>query len=119
MTPSIRVALAALALAASPFASAKPQLVAVSPAQGQQLDAPPIEIRLTFSERVDARRASIKLVSAEGKRFDADRPHADKADPLTIAASVPVLRRGAWRARWTAVGADGRKVHGDVQFSIK
>jgi hypothetical protein len=119
MKTSLRLALAALAAAASPFAFAHASLVASSPARNQVLDAPPIEIRLTFNERVEPRRCSIKLVSAAGRRFDADRPRADKTDPKSIAASVPVLRSGSYRARWTAVGGDGHKTHGDFSFVVK
>jgi len=114
-----RLALAALAAAASPFACAHAALLASSPAKGQVLDAPPMEVRLTFNERVDARHSSVKLVSAAGKNYDADRPHPDKTDPRSIAASVPVLRPGVYRARWTAVGADGHKTRGDFSFTIR
>jgi methionine-rich copper-binding protein CopC len=114
-----RLALAAAACVASPFVFARPTLVGSSPAKDQVLDAPPIEIRLTFNEHVEARASSIKLVSATGKHFDADRPHPDKADPHSIVASVPVLRPGAYRARWTTVGSDGHKSRGDLSFTIR
>ena len=119
MKTTLRLALSALVLAASPLAFAKTTLVASSPAKDQALDAPPIELRLTFSEHVDARTCRIKLVSGDGRNIDADRPHGDKADPNSLVASVPVLRKGSYRARWTAVGADGHKVHGDFAFSVK
>lgn len=112
-------AIAALGLAASPLAFARTVLVASWPAKGQALETTPAEIRLTFNEHVDARRCTVKLVSAAGKNFDADRPHADKSDPNSVAASVPVLRRGSYRARWTAVGADGHRVRGDFSFTVK
>ena len=119
MKTVLRITLAALGVAASPFAFAHAQLVASSPAKNQVLDAPPIEIHLTFNEHVEPRYSSVKLVSAAGKYFDADRPHADKTDPNSIAASVPVLRSGVYRARWTAVGSDGHKTHGDFSFTVK
>ncbi len=119
MKTPFRLALAALGIAASPFALAHAQLVSSSPAKDQVLDAPPIEIHLKFNEHVEARHSSVKLVSGTGKNFDADRPHADKTDPASIVASVPVLRPGVYRARWTAVGSDGHKTHGDFSFTIK
>jgi methionine-rich copper-binding protein CopC len=119
MKTSSKLALATAALALSPLAFAHAQLVASSPAKDQALDAPPIEIHLTFNEHVEPRYSSVKLVSAAGKNFDCDRPHADKADPMSIVASVPVLRSGVYRARWTAVGGDGHKTHGDFSFTIK
>jgi methionine-rich copper-binding protein CopC len=119
MKTSLRAALAAAALLASPCVLARTALVASLPANGQVLDASPTEIRLTFNEHVDARGASVKLVSAKGQHWDCDRPHGDRADPATLAATVPVLRSGSYRARWTVVAPDGRKMHGDLQFSIK
>jgi methionine-rich copper-binding protein CopC len=119
MKTTTRLALCALALAAAPLAFAKTTLVASSPAKDQALEAPPIELRLTFSERVEPRTCRIKLVSGDGRNVDADRPHADRSDPNSLVASVPVLRKGSWRARWTAVGADGHKLRGDFSFSIK
>ena len=119
MNTSKHLALSVLALAFSPLAFAHATLLASSPSKGQTLDAPPIELHLTFNEHVEARYCRIKLVSADGRNVDADRPHADKADPNAIVASVPVLRAGTWRARWTAVGGDGHKTHGDFSFTIK
>ncbi len=119
MKTSIRLALAAAAVAASPLALAHASLVASLPAKDQVLDAPPTQIHLTFNEHVEPRYSSIKLVSDKGKNFDCDRPAADKADPMSIVASVPVLRSGTYRARWTAVGGDGHKTHGDFSFTIK
>ena len=119
MKTTFRLALAALAAAASPFALAHAQLVASSPSKGQVLDAPPIEIKLTFNEHVEPRFARVKLVSADKKYFDADRAHADKTDPNSVEMSVPVLKSGSYRAVWTAVGDDGHKTHGDFTFTIK
>ena len=119
MKTTFRLALAALAAAASPFAFGHAQLVASSPAKDQVLAAPPIEIKLTFNEHVDPRFARVKLVSADKKYFDADRAHADKTDPNSVEMSVPVLKSGSYRAVWTAVGDDGHKTHGDFSFTIK
>ena len=119
MNTVLRLAFAGAAAALSPLAFAHAQLVASSPAKGQVLDAPPIEIRLTFSEHVEPRYARLKLVSADKKYFDADRAHADKVDPNSVVMSVPVLRKGTWRAVWTAAGGDGHKTHGDFTFTVK
>jgi methionine-rich copper-binding protein CopC len=118
MNHPLRIALATLATALSPLACAHASLADSFPARGQTLTGSPAEIHLTFNEAVEARHCRIKLVSDAGKNFDADRPVADKTRPNTIVAAVPVLKPGSYSARWTAVGGDGHKTHGDFSFVV-
>ncbi len=118
MNISTRIALATLASALSPLAFAHAALVDSFPAKDQTVTGSPSEIHLTFNEHVEARWCRIKLVSNAGKNFDADRPAADKSNPNAIVASVPVLKPGTYSARWTAVGSDGHKTHGDFSFTV-
>ena len=118
MNPSLRIALATLAVTLSPLAMAHALLVDSFPAKGQVTAGSPAEIHITFNEHVEARLCRIKLVSGDGKNFDADRPAADKANPNAIVAAIPVLKPGTYSARWTAVGSDGHKTHGDFSFTV-
>ena len=118
MNDTTRIALATLAATLSPLAFAHASLVESFPAKGQTLAGSPAEIHLAFNERVEPRFCRIKLVSDAGKNFDADRPSADKTRPNAIVAAVPVLKPGTYSARWTAVGSDGHKTHGDFSFTI-
>ena len=118
MNHTTRIALAILAATLSPLAFAHASLVDSFPAGGQTITGSPSEIHLTFNEHVEARYCRIKLVSNAGKNFDADRPAADKTNPNAVVAAVPVLRPGTYSARWTAVGADGHKTHGNFSFTI-
>ena len=118
MNTSLRIALATLAVAISPLASAHASLVDSFPAKGAVVTGSPSEIHLTFNEHVEARFCRVKLVSDAGKNFDADRPAADKTNPNAIIAAVPVLKPGKYSARWTAVGSDGHKTHGDFSFTV-
>jgi len=114
----VRLVLAAGAVVASTTAGAHALLVASVPARGQTLEAPPTEIRLTFNEHVEPRFTRVKLVNEAGQHLDADRAQPDKNDPNSVTCSVPVLKRGTWRAAWTAVGTDGHKTHGDFSFTV-
>ena len=118
MNIPLRIALAAVAVALSPLASAHASLVGSFPAKGETVTGSPSEIHLTFNEHVEARYCRVKLVSDAGKNFDADRPSADTANPNAIIAAVPVLKPGTYSARWTAVGSDGHKTHGDFSFTV-
>lgn len=116
---ALRLAIAGALVASSALASAHALLVSSAPTKGQVLEAPPTEIRLTFSEHVEARYTRVKLVDSAGKVLDADRAQPDKNDPNTVALAVPVLKSGNWRATWTTVGTDGHKTRGDLRFSVK
>ena len=118
MNTPLRFALATLAATLSPLALAHASLVESFPAKGQTLTGPPAEIHLTFNEQVEPKLCRVKLVSDGGKNFDADRPVPDKARANTIVAAVPVLKPGTYSARWTAVGSDGHKTHGDFSFTV-
>ena len=118
MTTPLRFALATVAATLSPLAFAHATLVDSFPAKGQTVTGSPAEIHLTFNEHVEPRYCRIKLVSDAGKNFDADRPVADKTTPNAIIAAVPELKPGTYRARWTAVGGDGHKTHGDFSFTV-
>ena len=118
MNTPLRIALATLAATLSPLVFAHATMVDSFPAKGQVLTASPAEIHITFNEHVEARYCRVKLVSDDGKTFDADRPAADKANPNAIVASVPMLKPGHYSARWTAVGSDGHKTYGDFKFTV-
>jgi copper resistance protein C len=118
MTTPLRLALATVAATLSPLAFAHAKLVDSFPGKGQTLTGSPVEIHLTFNEHVEPRYCRIKLVSDGGKNFDADRPSADKTKANAIVAAVPVLRPDTYSVRWTAVGSDGHKTHGDFKFTV-
>jgi methionine-rich copper-binding protein CopC len=118
MNTPLRIALATLAATLSPMVFAHAAMVDSFPAKGQVLTASPAEIHITFNEHVEPRLCRVKLVSDAGKNFDADRPSPDKARANTIVAAVPVLKPGTYSARWTAVGSDGHKTHGDFSFTV-
>ena len=118
MNYTTRIALATLAAALGPPALAHASLVDSFPAKGQTLTGSPAEIHLRFNEQVEPRYCRIKVVSDTGKNFDADRPAADKTRPNAIVAAIPVLKPGVYSARWTAVGDDGHKTHGDFSFTV-
>jgi methionine-rich copper-binding protein CopC len=118
MKALLHTSLAIFAAALSPLAMAHASMVDSFPAKGQTLTASPAEIHITFNEHVEARYCRIKLRSADGKNFDADRPAPDKANPNAIVASVPVLKPGSYHAVWTAMGSDGHKTHGDFSFTV-
>jgi methionine-rich copper-binding protein CopC len=109
---------AAMAVTLAAPAIAHTRLVASSPAANATLRTGPTTITLTFNER---------LVAAFSK-FELTMPAHDMKVPVRTALSsdgkrlVGTLERpltkGSYRVAWTAAGADGHRMTGEVAFTV-
>ena len=120
-TASRRTALsAALAvlfalLFASP-AAAHAELVDVSPASGAQLERPPSEVRLTFTESVNLITDGIRLLDEDGASVPTPAP---TATGHTVTWPMPPdLPDGPYIVTWRVVSADGHPVSGAFSFGV-
>ena len=77
------------------------------------------EIRLGFSEPVEAKLSTIQIEDREDRKVVEPDAQADPAD-----AEVLVLRLfeklppGAYKLRWAVVAADGHRMKGDYSFVV-
>jgi methionine-rich copper-binding protein CopC len=94
-------------------------LQATTPRADAVLDRSPGEIRLQFSEPLEANFSSIKLSDAQGKEITGEKPQVDRADPKTLSLSLPPLPSGAYRVRWSIVTRDGHKAKGEYGYTVK
>ena len=110
-------ATAALALAAGPaFAHAK--LLSEVPAEATATTAPVTELRLTFSEALNAAFSKVAVVDAAGTVHEASIGlDAADAKVLVVSFAVP-LAAGEYTVNWTAVSDDGHKVAGSYKLNV-
>jgi copper transport protein len=109
--------LAALGAAAPALAHA--QLVRSSPAAGQVVPQAPSELRLTFSEPIEAGYTSIDLIDERGAVVLHRAGEPDAADPYTLVAALPPLTDGAYTVLWqTLSAADGHTAQGFLIFGV-
>lgn len=116
-------ATAALALAAGPsFAHTK--LLSEVPAATDTAAAtaptaaPVAELRLTFSEALNATFTKVAVVDATDKAHEAV-VSLDAADSKVLVARFPVpLAAGEYTVNWTAVSDDGHKVAGSYKLNV-
>jgi len=109
---------AAAALATASPAFAHTRLVGSTPAANATLSASPRTITLTFNERVVPRFS----------KFEVTMPAHQMEIPVTVTVSrdgkrmigTPRSRlmKGSYKIVWTAAGADGHKMTGEVAFKI-
>jgi methionine-rich copper-binding protein CopC len=120
MRHAIATLAAGLALIFAPVAAfAHAQLDEAAPAVGGTV-ASPSEIRLKFSEGVEAHFCTIALSAEGGGAVPLGAPSVDPADPGVLIAKVGrVLAPGVYTVTWHAVSVDTHKTQGSFSFTVK
>jgi len=94
------------------------ELDTASPADKSTVTGSPPEIVFTFTEAVDPRKSSLKLVDAGGA-IVADGSTVDAGDAKKMHLVVPTQPPGKYTVRWTTASAvDGDIAHGTTTFTI-
>jgi copper transport protein len=95
------------------------QLVLSSPAAGEVVPAPPDELRLTFSEPLEAGYSSIDLIDEGGDVLLERAGELDAADSFTLVNPLPQLSDGVYTVLWrTLSAADGHTAQGFLIFGV-
>ncbi len=103
-----------VALLAGP-ASAHAELVQSTPAPGAVLDAAPQEIKLNFTESVDAQGGAIRVFDADGERVD---DGGAEASGSTVTMPMPEVGDGSYVVTWRVVSADAHPISGAFTFQV-
>lgn len=107
----------ALAFPAAP-ARAHAELLASVPATGAELAAPPVEVRLTFSDHL-APTSAIQVLDGRFQDVTSGAAAVDPADPATLAVALGPLAPGEYTVQYTAVDPeDGHAVTGSFGFRV-
>jgi copper transport protein len=113
------LAVAAVVIVALPqAASAHAVLVRTSPLASKEVDVPPKEVTLTYSEAVEPRFAVVTVTDAKGRRESAGPPRRSAADPEELEVPLERLARGWHLVYWRVVSVDGHPVRGAFTFAV-
>src|SRR5258708_8573049 len=84
------------------------------PAPGSQLDQPPRQLQLFFSEAVDGSFSRVQLLNAKRDAVDRGDSHVAPNDPRSLAVSLPdQVPNGVYTVSWRTLSAvDGHEVNG-------
>jgi len=93
-------------------------LLQQTPAAGGRLDEPPDQVRLRFSEPVDAEFDPLKVYDAEGDRVDEDDARVDPNDARVVVEGLKELPKGSYKVEWRVTSVDGHVVSGEYGFSV-
>ena len=119
--PAVRRSLAVLAVAcglvallAAP-AGAHAELVQSDPAPGAVLDTSPREVKLNFTEAVDAKSGAIRVFDADGERVDDGGVDVSGS---TVRVPVPGLDDGSYVVTWRVTSSDAHPISGAFTFQV-
>jgi copper transport protein len=111
---TIAAAAILVALLAPATAWAHANLERAEPAPATQLDQPPRQLQLFFSEAVDASFSRVQLLNAQRDAVDRGDSHVAANDPRSLIVSLPdQLPNGVYTVAWRTLSAvDGHTVNG-------
>ena len=99
-------------------ASAHAFLEGAFPRVGSTVSGSPDEVRLDFSEELEAAFSSVRVLDASGKQVDRGDKRLDPSDRRVLRVSVPRLSPGSYRVLWRVLSVDTHVTEGDYRFEV-
>ena len=94
------------------------QLLQAEPEDGTVLTQPPAQVRLRFSEPIEAEFNPIKVLDQQSERVDQDNARVDPEDRKAVVADLKGLANGTYTVQWRVTSADTHPVNGSYEFSV-
>ena len=117
LVPFVVAALSVIAAAVRVEAHAF--LVRAEPRVGSKVNKVPTEVRVWFSETVQASVSSIHVFNESGKQVDKKDTHSDRANRAVLCVSLlPALIPGSYKVVWRVTSADTHVTSGNFHFQI-
>ena len=104
---------------ASQAAWAHASLLGATPAAGAQLDTPPKEVILHFSEKLEGAFCSIKVTDSSNQEVGTAKALLDANDATVMKLDLPLLQRASYSVHWSALTYDGHRKKGNYTFTVK
>jgi len=95
------------------------QLVASSPGAGATVAESPVELRLVFSEALEAQVTSLDVVASDGTSILSRAGEIDPEDPYALVVAHPGLADGIYSISWRSLSVvDGHTAEGFFTFAV-
>jgi methionine-rich copper-binding protein CopC len=94
-------------------------LVRAEPRIGSKANKSPTEVRVWFSETVQAGVSSIQVFDVSGKQVDKKDTHSDRASRAILCVSlIRALTPGSYKVIWRVTSMDTHVTDGNFHFQI-
>jgi methionine-rich copper-binding protein CopC len=114
----IPVLVLACAAALAPPAAAHAFLDHALPAVGSTVHAPPPQVKLWFTQKLEPAFSAAQVSDSSGKRVDRADARVDEGDPTVLTVSVPQLAPGRYQVKWRVLSVDTHVSEGDYSFDV-
>jgi methionine-rich copper-binding protein CopC len=111
--------IAALLAVFAPIACAHAHLDRALPATGSAVRESPRQVKLWFTQRLEAAFSEVRVIDAAGRRVDNDDAKVDADDAKLLRVSVPPLSPGIYRVRWRVLSIDTHVDEGEFTFDVE
>ncbi len=103
----------------SSFAWAHAHLLSATPAAETSVSTSPSEIKLNYSEGVEAKLSQVTLAADGGATIALGKPETDPKDAKVLIVKVPsALKPGTYKVTWHVVSVDTHKSQGSFDFTV-
>jgi copper resistance protein C len=112
-------ALTLLAVAAlTAGASAHSFLEGAEPRPGSTVKTVPGEVRLRFTERLEAAFSTVIVTDERGKRVDRGAAHLEAGAPKRFRVPLLPIGPGRYTVKWRVLSVDSHVVEGEFTFRL-
>ena len=106
-------------LAGFSLAQAHAFLDHAEPKVGSTQAEPPPQMKIWFTEELEGAFSKIQVFDAGGNEVDQKDVKIDPTNKAVMTVSLPKLRPGTYKVKWSAVAVDTHHTTGTFTFTIK
>ena len=89
------------------------------PAAGSVVHASPAEIRLWFTDAIEATFSRIEVRDSDGRQVDKRDNRVERSQPTLLRVSLTPLAPGTYRVHWRVVSIDTHAIEGNFTFAVQ
>jgi copper resistance protein C len=88
------------------------------PPVGSQVDQPPRQVVLTFTEGVEPAFSTIEVRAPNGSAIPTGTPQSVNGNKRQLEVELPALTAGTYTVVWHATSVDTHKTEGSFRFTV-
>jgi copper resistance protein C len=109
---------ALLVLLAADAALSHSFLERAEPRPGSTVKTAPTEVRLRFTERLEAAFSTVRVTDEKGRRVDRGEALMEPGAPRQLRVPLEPLSAGRYTVHWRVLSVDSHVVEGDFTFRV-